>query len=135
MWRPEKLLIYFPRLKFLFYVLSLLGPVRAIRRRIRTLSEGGSSLHSIIGDKDTFKDTMVGIEHSVRMQQELEAASKMMENLTESLDTEFVKRKEEAEEVKVDVVKRRSRSIPSNSRNRLGIISVASTSEPGTLNC
>lgn len=92
------------------------------------MSESGASsnrIHSPDGGgegegDDTIKEAMEGIHHSERMHRDLDEASMMMTLLTESLDAEFSK----------DAVVRRTR-LGSNSKNRRGVRSSLTTSEPG----
>ena len=106
----------------------------------RSVSESGGGqiiVHSPPNEGEgTHKETLDSIRHSQRMQLELDEASQMMAELTESLDTDFCGRGEENEvfeRVNDKEVKRRMRSLSGNAMNRLGIVSTGSlsTSEPG----
>ena len=79
-------------------------------------------------DEMTLHSHLQEINHSERMQQELDEASKTLAQLTESLDTEFIRNS--VVEAAGDVT-RRSRTLSSKAMNRLGISSTLSTSEPG----
>lgn len=90
-------------------------------------------------DDEKLKEALGDIGHSERMHHELDEASKMMADLTESLNTFDGRREgkcatdsvfmgEEAEE-KDETLKRRSGLRSSSSR--LTVISTLSTSEPG----
>jgi hypothetical protein len=84
---------------------------------------------SIGSQNTTSEDRLEGMNHSKLMGLELDEASNMMAMITESLNTDFTG------EVRVQDVKRRSRTLTGNSHNRLGIISTLSTSEPGETMC
>ena len=106
------------------------GSQHAIRRKAkRSLSESGASTHGIHSpdeeeEDDIIKEAMEGIHYSERMHRDLDEASMMMTMLTESLDAEFSK----------DVVVRRTR-LGSNSKNRRGVRSSLTISEPGMYVC